>query len=47
MQGDAPVSWLMFFTLVAGLVIIVGAFLRFLHGQRNRDIAAEALAQRT
>jgi hypothetical protein len=44
MQGDAPVSWLMFFTLAAGIFIIAGAFIRFLHSQRNRDIAAEALA---
>lgn len=44
MKGDAPVSWLMFFTLVAGLFVIVGAFLRFLRSHRNRDIAAEALA---
>ncbi len=44
MQGDAPVSWLMFFTLAAGIFIIAGAFIRFLHSQRNRDIATEALA---
>jgi hypothetical protein len=44
MQGDAPVSWLMFFTLAAGIFIIAGAFIRFLHSHRNRDIAAEALA---
>ena len=30
--------------LVSGLVIITGAFLYFLRSQRNRDIAAEALA---
>jgi hypothetical protein len=44
MQGDAPVSWLMFFTLAAGIFIIAGAFIRFLHSHRNRDIAADALA---
>jgi hypothetical protein len=44
MQGDAPVSWLMFFTLAAAIFIIAGAFIRFLHSQRNRDIAAAALA---
>jgi len=44
MQGDAPVSWLMFFTLAAVMFIIAGVFIRFLHSQRNRDIAAEALA---
>ena len=43
MPGDSPVSWLMFFTLVSGLVIITGAFLFFLRSQRNRDIAANAL----
>jgi hypothetical protein len=44
MQGDAPVSWLMFFTLSAAIFIIAGVFIRFLHSQRNRDIAANALA---
>ena len=44
MHGDAPVSWLMFFTLAAGMFILAGAFIRFLHSQRNRDIAAHALA---
>lgn len=43
-MGDSPVSWLMFVTLVGGLVIITGAFLMFLRSQRNRDIAAHALA---
>ncbi len=43
MQGDAPVSWLMFFTLAAGVFIIAGALIRFLHSHRNRDIASEAL----
>jgi hypothetical protein len=44
MQGDAPVSWLMFFTLAAVMFIIAAVFIRFMHSQRNRDIAAEALA---
>jgi hypothetical protein len=43
-QGDAPVSWLMFFTLAAGVFIIAGALIRFLHSHRNREIAAGALA---
>jgi len=43
MQGDSPVSWLMFFTLASGVFIIAGAFIYFLRSQRNRDIAAEAL----
>ena len=44
MQGDAPVSWIMFFTLAAGIFIIAGLFIRFLHSHRNREIAANALA---
>ncbi len=44
MSGDSPVSWLMFFTLVAGLAIITGACLMHLRSSRNRDIAADALA---
>ncbi len=44
MSGDSPVSWLMFFTLVAGLVIITGAFLMHLRSGRNREIAAKTLA---
>ena len=44
MQGDAPVSWIMFFTLAAGVFIIAGLFIRFLHSHRNREIAANALA---
>jgi hypothetical protein len=44
MHGDAPVSWLMFFTLAAGMFILAGAFIRFLHSEKNRDIAAQALA---
>jgi len=43
MQGDNPVSWLMFFTLAATTFIIAGAFIYFLRSRTNRDIAAEAL----
>ncbi len=30
MQGDNPISWLMFFTLVATTFIIAGSFIYFL-----------------
>lgn len=43
MQGDNPVSWLMFFTLAATTFIIAGAFIYFLRSRTNRAIAAEAL----
>ena len=43
MQGDNPVSWLMFFTLAATVFIIAGAFVFFLRSRTNREIAAEAL----
>ncbi|MGJ5175855.1 hypothetical protein ACQR16_17635 [Bradyrhizobium oligotrophicum] len=43
MQSDQPISWLMFFTLAATILIAAGAFLAFLRSQRNRDIAAVAL----
>ena len=43
MQGDAPVSWLMLFTFAATIFIIAGGFIRHLHSQHNRDIAANAL----
>jgi hypothetical protein len=43
MQGDNPISWLMFFTLAAGVFIIAGAFIYFLRSHTNREIAAEAL----
>jgi len=43
MQGDNPISWLMFFTLAAGVFIIAGAFIYFLRSRTNREIAAEAL----
>ena len=44
MAGDAPVSWLMFFTFAATIFIIAGAFIYFLRSRHSRDIAQEALA---
>jgi hypothetical protein len=44
MQGDNPISWLMFFTLAATVFVIAGAFIYFLRSRVNRDIASEALA---
>jgi hypothetical protein len=43
MQGDNPISWLMFFTLAATIFIIAGAFIYFLRSRTNREIAAQAL----
>jgi hypothetical protein len=43
MQGDNPVSWLMFFTLAATIFIIAGAFIYFLRSRTNRAVAADAL----
>jgi hypothetical protein len=43
MQGDSPISWLMFFTLAATTFIIAGSFIYFLRSQTNREIASEAL----
>lgn len=43
MQGDNPISWLMFFTLAAAVFIIAGAFIGFLRSRTNRAIAADAL----
>jgi len=43
MDGDNPVSWLMFFTLAATTFIIAGAFIYFLRSRSNREIAAQAL----
>lgn len=43
MHGDSPVSWLMFFTLVAGVFVIAGAFISFLRHRSHREIAANAL----
>ena len=43
MQGDNPISWLMFFTLASGVFIIAGSFIYFLRSRTNREIAANAL----
>ncbi len=43
MHGDSPVSWLMFFTLVATVVIVGGAFVYFVRERTNRQIAASAI----
>lgn len=43
MESQTPISWLMFFTLVAGVVIAAAIFLRFLHSRRNREIAEGAI----
>ncbi len=43
MTGDAPLTWLTFFTLAAGLLVGAGAFLAFLRSHRNRELAAHAL----
>ncbi|NEW87595.1 MULTISPECIES: hypothetical protein [Rhodopseudomonas] len=43
MDGDQPISWLMFFTLAAGVVIVGLAFLNFIRSRSNREIAADTL----
>jgi hypothetical protein len=43
MNGDQPISWLMFFTLVAGAVIVCGVFFNFIRSRHNREIAANTL----
>ncbi|MGA7803195.1 hypothetical protein [Bradyrhizobium sp.] len=43
MQGDNPISWLMFFTLAATVFVIAGAFIYFLRSRANREIAAATL----
>jgi hypothetical protein len=43
MNGDAPISWLMFVTLAAGIVVAAGFFLSFLRSRHNREIAAYTL----
>jgi hypothetical protein len=43
MSGDAPISWLMFFTLTAGIAVGAGLFLNFLRSRHNREMAAYAL----
>jgi hypothetical protein len=43
MNGDQPISWLMFFTLAAGVVIVGLAFLNFIRSRSNRQVAANTL----
>jgi hypothetical protein len=43
MNGDAPISWLMFFTLAAGIVAAAGFCLSFLRSRHNREVAAYTL----
>ena len=43
MNGEAPITWLMFFTLAAGVAVAAGLFLNFLRSRHNRSIAAAAL----
>lgn len=43
MSGDAPLGWLMFFTLAAGVVAAAGMFLSFLRSRHNREIASQAV----
>ncbi|WP_022721379.1 hypothetical protein [Rhodopseudomonas sp. B29] len=43
MQGDQPISWLMFFTLAAGVVIVGLAFINFIRSRSNRAVAADTL----
>ncbi|ABD08718.1 conserved hypothetical protein [Rhodopseudomonas palustris HaA2] len=43
MDGEQPISWLMFFTLAAGLAIVGFAFLNFIKSRSNRAVAADTL----
>ena len=43
MNGDAPISWLMFFTLAAAVIVAAGFFLQFLRSRHNRAVASAAL----
>lgn len=43
MNGDQPISWLMFFTLAAGVAIVGFAFLNFIKSRSNRAVAADTL----
>jgi hypothetical protein len=45
-SSGEPISWLMFFTLGAGLIIAVVAFSYFLRSRRNRAIAQDAVSER-
>lgn len=43
MNGDAPISWLMFFTLAAAFIVAAGFFLHFLRSRHNRAVASTAI----
>jgi hypothetical protein len=43
MTQDQPITWLMFFTLAAGIVIVGGVFLQFIRSRQNREIAENTL----
>lgn len=43
MPESNPITWLTFFTLVAGLVVAAGGFLYFLSSRHNRYRAEQAL----
>ncbi len=43
MAGYTSITWLMFFTLGAGVVVAAGVFIVFLRSRHNREIAASAL----
>jgi NADH:ubiquinone oxidoreductase subunit K len=43
MKGDAAISWLMFFTLSAGVAVGAALLISFLRSRHNREIAAYAL----
>ena len=41
MQGDNPVSWLMFFTLTATVFVIAGGFIAFLRSDEGAKLLRE------
>jgi hypothetical protein len=43
MAGETPITWLMFFTLGAALIVAAGLFISFLRSRHNRELAANAL----
>lgn len=46
MNAEHPITWLVFFTLSAGIVVAGGAFLYFLRSRHNRFLADVALMGR-
>lgn len=46
MSGDAPLTWLMFFTLASAIIVGAGFLLWFLRSRQNREVAAYALEGR-